>query len=93
MSTEKEHNKYFVINKDHLAQMARVNPEVSDAITLLATEYTKFLSDTNRKAHSFLVINQDEPYASEVWDLVLMHEEAKQKAQEDTQEQLEFESK
>lgn len=66
--------KFLVINWKYIEET--LNPT---EFAIFATLLEKIHKEANLKDHDYLVVNQDEPYAEEVWEIIKAGEKKKEK--------------
>ena len=76
---EKE-NKFFalVIPKKDLQGFFKVKPEIEPLLKNISVAYAEYRKSLGKKPYNeYIICNQDELYADEVWDVILRGEEKK----------------
>jgi diadenosine tetraphosphate (Ap4A) HIT family hydrolase len=64
---EKDFSTFFEMHPEHLNNMNQI-----------MADYARFRKISGRKpCNNYIIVNQDEPYAEEVWMTILRGEEAK----------------
>lgn len=81
MSKEiKKENKFVTLiipNKDYKEFIKR-SPEVEPLLNNIEDAYNKFRFWKGKKLNTYIICNQDEPYAEDVWQTILQGEKNKQ---------------
>lgn len=75
-TVKKEHGKYVVIKVDDMREYlpSSVIDELTDILELIAEGRT---CAGKQRYNNYVVCNQDEPYADDVWRLILQGERVK----------------
>ena len=66
--------KFLVINWKYIEETLN-----STEFAIFATLLEKIHKEANLKDHDYLVVNQDEPYAEEIWEIIKAGEKKKEK--------------
>jgi len=70
----KKENKFVVINKKYLKVLYEINPQAVMNFINAYINIAPFLP-----AHKYYVVNQDEPYADKIWEIIKEGEKGKTK--------------
>ena len=80
MNEAKKEYKFFALvipAKDQLGFFS-LKPEAEPLLDNIGTAYAQYRQSTGRKPYNkYIICNQDEPYAEEVWKVILAGEDAK----------------
>lgn len=69
---EKEFDKFIVFKKDELDVVLTNNPLLKDYFKCIETLVQLYRIAHNKKpVNGYVVCNQDEPYAEQVWKIIL----------------------
>ncbi len=69
---EKEFNKYLVLKWENLLDICEYDKELKQSLSHLTYAYNSLFPQNN-----YIVVNQDETYAEEIWQTILRNEDAK----------------
>ena len=76
----KKENKFFALvipNKYH-KEFFKLYPKYANRLQEIAKNYAEFRKSKGKKPYNeYIICNQDEPYAEEVWQIILKDEELK----------------
>lgn len=73
---EKE-DKYVVFKLEDLKHLCEVEQQVADSFEYVARRYNLFRKFNGKPIAKYIVCNQDEPYADDVWNTILEGEDKK----------------
>ena len=69
---EKDEGKYLVLKWEHLFNIAEKDDSFKVSLNHITYVYEQW-----HKLHEYIIVNQDEGYADEIWDLILKREREK----------------
>jgi len=76
---EKEYDKFYVFKKEDLDAVLDKNPLLAEHFAVIQSLVTLHRISRNKKPKNrYVVCNQDEPYAEQVWQLILDGEKKKE---------------
>lgn len=73
MKIKKEEDKFVVFKNNTITELMGLSQEFADKFMWLVKRYNDFVPKPNK----YIVCNQDEPYAEEVWNAILQGETRK----------------
>lgn len=72
--------KFYVFKKEEMDIILGNNSELKEDFETIRSLIKQYRIERNKKpVNSYIVCNQDEPYATKVWDIILKGEEEKEK--------------
>ena len=73
MEIKKEQNKFIVFKNSKISELMELSPEFARRFVDCIRRYNEYVIPE----HKYIVCNQNEPYAEDVWDVILQGETRK----------------
>lgn len=84
MEEIKKEDKFIVLNKEHIGSFMNSNPKEAEKLL----DSLKFFRDWLGRENSYIICNQDEPYAENVWNTILEGERDKVREEEQKKKEI-----